>query len=834
MAKYKGDPANTDYNAGDDFNYEVWTADSELTLCNVPWDAVYKDVVFFESTTKLNEYIDAKGDTTTISNAMYARIDEPISIDMPLGRAQRYNYIRVFNPAQPIGVGEDVPKYYYYFIRGIRHVAPETTEIVVQLDVWQTYIRLVQFGRAYIERGHIGIANQFNFRNYGRDYLTIQEGLDIGAEYVNVTSKNVVVMDSFVNSPSNPEPTFNVMAISTVDLNGDHGTEAEPKNPSARPTYIQSGVPSGAGVYLWDSAKEFMSFLADFSKKSWVTAGIVSITLLPDMRRYNPYGFSWGSTKDPVTKAYAGYIAPKIRRNMFTNWRDSTEILNYIPARYRHLKKFLTSPYCMMELTFNAGSAVVLKPESWNSRDATILEMMAIIPPSQRMAAIPMNYNGRNSTPVGPDRALGYGENWVTDGDFLDMAVFLSNFPTIPIVNNGQIMYLASNARSIASQYSSNDWAQQRALQGNSVAYDQASAGINAGRDLANNSISADQQQTAIQQNLASQQALLNLFGGTAAGAGMGAFAGPAGAIAGGVGGLVSGGLGMIGQGMQADAANQALASRVGAAGNARDINAGLGTTMRDSNKGLADWAARGDYANARAQMDAKIQDAQMIPHGMSGQFGGETFNLVNDAMNLTLRVKMLDQAAISVVGEYWLRYGYPVRRSALIPNDLRVMDKFSYWKLSEIYIQTGGMPETFKQAIRGILEKGVTVWNDPKDIGRIDFADNRALPNIVIEGYQPPPWEPEPDPEPPITPKRKKRKMLVYATNDGGMKYALAGSAPGTEANWIQTESESLKDSFLEACGVDNPVLVDISLFYELSAKYLAPVTTLEYVEGP
>lgn len=837
MAKYKGDPANTDYDAGDEFNYEVWTANTELTLCNVPWDAVYKDVVHFDSTNDLNAFIDATGDRTKITNASYARIDAPVSIDMPIGRAQRYNYIRVFNPAQPVGAGKDVPKYYYYFIRGIRHVAPETTEIQVQLDVWQTYIRLVQFGRAYIDRGHIGIANSRNYANFGRDYLTIQEGLDTGSDYVTVTSRNKVIMDPFQNGT---EPTFNVMAISTVDLNGDHGTEAKPKNPSAKPTFIQSGIPSGAGVYVWDNAADFMAFMRDFSKKPWITSGLVSITLLPPQQSWFKYGFGFASAKDPKTRARAGYIAPKIKYDLFRNWRNSAEIQNYIPARYRHLKKFLTSPYCMLELTFNAGSAVVLKPESWNSDHASILNALSITPPSQRMAAIPLNYNGRNKTPEtvypgGPtEGSIPVGSEWYRDGDYLDMAVFLSAFPTIPIVNNGQIMYLAQNARSIAQQYKSNDWAQQRALQGNQVAYDQATMGINAGQNLANNAISADQAQTAIQQNLASQQALLNLFGGTASGAGMGAFAGPMGAIAGGVGGLVSGGLGMIGNGLQTDAANQALAQRVSTAGTARDINAGLGMSMRDSNKGLADWAARGDYANARAQMDAKIQDTAMLPHGMSGQFGGEFFNLVNDDMNLTLRIKMIDQASIAVIGEYWLRYGYPVRRSAQIPNDLRVMEKFSYWKMSEIYIQTAGMPETFKQTIRGILEKGVTVWSKPEYIGRIDFADNKPLPGIVIEGYEPPPWEPEPDPEPPVITRKKKKKMLVYATNDGGMKYALAGTSPGTTANWLETTSETLADQYMNACGVTEPVVLEISDYYATQAKYLEPMSTLEYVEGP
>lgn len=825
MPKYKGDPANDDYTAGDEFDYEVWTANTELTLCNVRWDAVYKDVWGTRSTDELNDFIDSNGDTTTISNAMYARIDEPISIEMPLGRAQRFNYIRVFNPAQPTST-PDTPKYYYYFIRGVRHLSPETTEITVQLDVWQTYIRLVQFGRAYIDRGHIGIANEANFRNNGRDFLTIQEGIDTGADYVNVATKRINVMDPFKNGS---EPTFNVLAISTVDLNGDHGTEEKPKNPSANPTYIQQQIPSGAGVYVWDTAAEFMAFMRDFSKKPWVTAGIVSITLLPDWKRYNAYGGgNWvGGAKDPVTGARAGYTVPKVRRDLFRNWRNSPDILNYIPTRYRHLKKFLTSPYCMMEMTYNAGSAVVLKPESWNSPHASILEMLAIIPPNQRMAAVPLNYNGRNPTEEG-----GYNV-WTKDGDYLDMAVFLSGFPTIPIVNNGQILALAQSARSIAAQYSGNDWAQQRALQGNQVAFDQATAGMNAGIAQTNNAISGDQAQTAIQTNLASQQALMNLWGGAAAGAGMGAFAGPAGAVAGGVGGLVSGGMGLASTGMQTDAANQALAARTGGAVNSQNIATGLGSTIRDSNKGLADWAARGDYANARAQMDAKIQDTQMLPHGMSGQFGGETFNLVNDDMNLTLRVKMIDQASISVIGEYWLRYGYPVRRSALIPNDLRVMSKFSYWKVSEIYIITGGMPENHKQTLRGILEKGVTVWTNPDDIGSIDFADNNPLEGITLEGYTPPNWEPEPDPEPPVTPKRKKKKMLVYGTNDGGMKYALAGTSPGTEANWIETDSVALKDQFLEACGVDDYVLLDVSTFYELSAKYKAPVSTFEYVEG-
>jgi hypothetical protein len=58
-------------------------------------------------------------------------------------------------------------------------------------------------------------------------------------------------------------------------------------------------------------------------------------------------------------------------------------------------------------------------------------------------------------------------------------------------------------------------------------------------------------------------------------------------------------------------------------------------------------------------------------------------------------------------------------------------MSKFSYWKMIETYIVAGGMPEGHKQIIRGILEKGVTVWSSPTDIGNIDFSTNVPLAGI-------------------------------------------------------------------------------------------------------
>ena len=62
-----------------------------------------------------------------------------------------------------------------------------------------------------------------------------------------------------------------------------------------------------------------------------------------------------------------------------------------------------------------------------------------------------------------------------------------------------------------------------------------------------------------------------------------------------------------------------------------------------------------------------------------------------------------------------WVRISY-----------LSLMSHFTYWKLTECYLERADMPETFKGTIRGIFEKGVTVWKSPGMIGTANVRKNR------------------------------------------------------------------------------------------------------------
>ena len=812
---------------GLDFDYAVWTANSHITLTNVPWNNDYRDAWAAKSTDDLNNYIDRnQSENVVISNSVYAKVNEPIRIETPFNVASMYNYVRVFNPAQPV-MGNDRAKYFYYFVTDVQYIAPNTTQITVQLDIFQTYIRSVTFGRCYVEQGHAGIANEDGYRNYGADFLTVPEGLDTGSEYMVVDRKTRKIMgsDGLVDSAYVGK---SVIVGSTVDLEAKPGTVNNP-NLSSASGGEALGVVSGASFYLFKREYDFRAFMDKYRAYPWITQSIISINIIPDYRRY------WTEASLGSKLAIGGYRVPPARAGQlnFTiskyaneDFRTRKEVLDYIPVRYRHLRKFLTFPYMAVRISSNTGQQVILQPERWNSDMGNLREMAQMMPPGTRVSVLPDYYNSRvNSAPTN-----------VISGDGMDRAVSIGNFPSLPIVNNGAILYMAQNAHSMTFGARSADWSQQKALRGNDVSYDQATAATNAAGDMAQIGMNADMNSTALQNDYNRQVVAMGMLTSTGMGAAGGALAGgPAGAVVGAAGGLVNGGLGIMSNNMSEANANAQLANRLSATQAGQDVSANLANYNRDTNKTLADWAAKGDYANAIAGLNAKTRDAQLSPPSLSGQQGGELFNYVNNLMEFRVEILMPDQASLQISGEYWLRYGYQIQRFMQIPPSLMVMTKFTYWKMKETYIKTAPMPETIKQGIRGMFEKGITLWNDPDEMGMIDPAVNKPVKGFKIDGYIPPTPLPEPDPEAPDseTKKKRNRKMLVYSSIDNdpvtpGSVWALAGTSPGSDANWIETRDSAQAEQFIAACSVDDPVGLRIEEFRSFRDLYRKPVSVV------
>ena len=748
-----GPPNN--YKFGEDFNYAVWTTGTILSLVNVPWNNDYRDVVRFPNKAALNAYIDNRESSgVRIEKLSYVKPNMPVRIILAINKALQFNYLRATNPLQPIP-GGDVARSYYYFITDVRYVSPNTTELIVQLDVWQTFGYDVQFGNCYVERGHIGIANENNFDSFGRKYLTVPEGLNIGNEYRVIAKRTEDIIGTVYDTTV--KHLHNVLVVSATDLEQDPGTADDPNLKTGTPTRLH-GLVSGAAMYLFKSVYDFQTWLGSMAEFPWITQGIMSITVVPEMSRYSQTVTFQPNKPTKIDGMNPGAIVKK----HYTNWRNSSGITNYIPTRYRHLRKFFTFPYMVIELTCWSATPVILKAEAWNNADAQVMERATFMPPNQRVQFYPRGYNSSGQT---PDYAFNatqalidaitagmsasekaeieqyYRDRGDDYGDYLDINTQISNFPTMPIVNDGAISYLASNQASINYQRQSAGWGQQKALRSASTGYDQASKGLETSRALNEIAVNADIAQTGnvnrtqVAQTVVSSVA--DVGGATLRGAVGGSLAGPGGALAGGAMGLVSSGIGaganLLNAGIQTSANDEALAIRNAAAAQNIAATQSQGAYIRDTNKSLADWAARGDYANEIAGINAKVEDAELIQPSISGQFGGDASNFAYGTMEMSLRWKLIDEANIRRIGEIWLRYGYAINASiSNLPADMMVMSKFTYWKLTETYLIAGAMPEAFKQAIRGIFEKGVTVWRDPSYIGTTDFADNVPLEGIT------------------------------------------------------------------------------------------------------
>jgi hypothetical protein len=480
-------------------------------------------------------------------------------------------------------------------------------------------------------------------------------------------------------------------------------------------------LPNGAEIYLFNNMEDLQSYLTSVSDKPWITQGIMSIQAVPPMGRYGISTTAISLNGNVVAKVNAGslmrpYTAIK------EGFRNDADL-----GRYWRLAKFWTYPYTVIEMTSHTGTPIILKPECLQSSDIGIVEVPHISPPDARVAFYPYRYNASDTSAVESDDRGVLNDG----GEFLDMATWISNFPTFSVVNNGYMSFMASNKNGIAFQHQSADWAQQRTQQGIATSYDQATAGMMLSENLTQRGVYAAGQQTNLQNQTMAAHTMVGGMAGIAQGAIGGAAGGPAGVVAGAGMGLGNALVSGVQTAIDVDRNNQALGiSNSLAQGNNVASNA-TAAYMRDTNKDLATFSANGDYQNALAGINAKVQDAKLTQPTTSGQIGGDAFNLATYRWGVDIKVKRLTPAFMNAIGEYWLRYGYAINRFGKMPESFMVMEKFTYWKLKETYITEAHCPEAFKQVIRGIFEKGVTVWRNPSDIGTIDIANNAPLGGV-------------------------------------------------------------------------------------------------------
>lgn len=670
-----------------------WAIQSRVTLCRVAWDDSYKDVVSFESPEKRNEYFESlQSESIILENYTYLKPNEPINIDVPFHKAYTYNYLIVDNPKTD-DPSDVTPPRFYYFIEGAAMLNPSTTALTLQLDVFQTYLWQFRLGVCFVERGHLAMAAMHNRLESGkynpaetmRVFGVASEGLDVGSEY---TISSAEMFDLSAKK-------WAVIVQSNTDLAADWGTRDNPSLKTAD-GQMTDGLASGCNVYAiesWDYS-EFMKKVRD---APWVAKGIVSIsafpkTVLTDGPTVSLNGIDahfLGDTPDEGT--------------YFTSGETILDQLGRLTsADFKFVDKLKCFPYSVIEIVNYQGNSLLLKPEMVNDKKLTLKQMSCAAPPYQKIAFFPAHY-GEAVGDSGYGKAgyytMDYTEEQYSEktheinyGYWIDTAIWFQDFPQMSIVNDEYVNYLASTTNRRQFSYNSAGWSQQKSLAGNQLSYDQAQ------QQLGTNQTNKD---------------IENRAAITAAGLGaIGNFSNLPGMA-----------LGIAGAYNQYQASNEQF-----------NVNQAQAAQFATQNKTLADWAARGDYQNAVAGIDATVQDAALTQPSQSGQMAGDGFNLSNGMMIVQIRYKTISTQMQEIVGNYFLKYGYAIRQYLVPQKNFMCMEKYTYWKMLDTSIICSTADEGVKNAIRGIFEKGVTVWRNPSDIGCTYGADNAPIQGIY--GY--------------------------------------------------------------------------------------------------
>lgn len=697
----------------------TWPVGTEVTLMQVPWDANYRDIVIWDDVQQRNTYLDAQALSGTgwrSKRFSYCRPNDPISVPVPYSAAYKYNYVVVQNPMQPVD-GEEQPLKLCYFILSTDYVAPGTTQLTLQLDVIQTYQFGVCLGNMFVERGHMGVSNAV-FKNgvqnlqgqYLRKYLNVPEGLDVGDSYVMANHEWYPLTDA---------STFDIgkiIIISSADLAADPGTIDNP-NLNVADGQNADGIPSGCNVYSM-TLSTFKAVLNAMKEKSWVAQCIQSVSTFParllsagtDVQLFGNSGITMQflgetDTLELPLKTYA------------TTGNIYQQLSNGVPDGYHDLYKAYTYPYSVIELTAYNGNSVFVKPELVYGNTLALTVIGCAVAPFARIGVFPTNYGQafEGGQPVNYNQYAWHGfdgsdhRGVIPSGDFLDSCLWLADFPQFSIVNSNYITYLASTAHTRAYQYESAGWQNAKSNAASDLAYTQAmnQTALNEANRYDQGPIGAPQIANYAGQAMGAIESGLNRLTGQPA--------------------VSSNEITLAG------AANYLAQRQTGNL--AFNATQDLSRQVAGQNLDYAKYAARGDYANQIAAINATVQDAALQAPSTVGQMGGQGFMWKNGLVGFAVNYKTAGGAAMRTVCDFWARYGYKIQRFYNFGNAkmtaLKIMNHFSYWKVSETYITCAKANEAEKDAIRGVLEKGVTVWGNPSEIGNIAPAANTPLYNI-------------------------------------------------------------------------------------------------------
>jgi len=763
------------YKYDNDFDYGRFDAPQmELQVCTVPWDmgeahignrtiSGIGNVVYFETREKRDAWFDAIPDDECYRfTTKFKELHRSLEIDVPIpyDMCAKHNYLRVkyakfANDDSPVMYeGEDGLREWFWFVREVEFLAPNTTRLHLLDDAFQTWIYDINVSGMVLERGHAPMfdtrAGEFLADPLNNNTYLLTEDVNFGqasqVKHIDALALNAGDMYACIATTAKPDGTWGLKA------NSDWQVPTDPSyvNQGQPSVYVMAIPVSNFNAFLTNITNNYPQFKQTVQGVFFASSQLLTLT--------NSFTFAG-------VKCYGVYAT---RKNF--NLTDIEKSLFGYENKYADIAKLYTSPYAHIEVTDESGQVDIIKIEDTTGR-IDVSACMSVAYPFITIDAHLNGVGGNASATVTykniEAHTFDIGGQWyetlrtwqvptfavVLDpakeydySTYFNRAQAVTDYSTAQnnananadtSIANAALVVSANTATTTRSNTSAND----------SLGYAQT---YNSGSAVwANHIVNANATSTISANN---EQAALGAITSVANGAlgSIGAMAQPkpnsAGAITSFAGGLI----GAVNTMASAEIANGLTASqaRITDEGNsgfatiantksswdttnqtstATDItgiqnNLTTGTTANSAAMQKAN-AARSASA-AQSAIDNGIAQAALNAPSMYGAFANGD-SAATKPIGLFAHVVTQSKSAISNAGDEFLRYGYMLDKQWDFDGNWNIGKYFTYWKLRDFWVSNLNVPDMYMDKIRFFLFGGVTIWRSPEYIGNVTVYDN-------------------------------------------------------------------------------------------------------------
>lgn len=783
-----GDFPNLDgvdvYRHDNTLDYSRFKPTARLKMCNVPWCGDYDNVVKFDDDAARDAWFDAlEGEVVNLDTMFNVKPDGASKVPVPVTSAQGYNYLvvdlpRMTSDAQPLAYAAGERKRrYFYFIQDAQQLSPNSTRLILTLDVWTTYINEMRFDYVLLERGHAPVA-----ASSVADYLANPRANSayLLSDDVNTGGEPYVETARAVKNYS--AETQRACIATYADLQGDFGTAAAPKVPAISAPDV-SGVlaPRVYSVAVGD-LQPFLRALE--SNAPWMKSTLLGVFFAPaDLLTQTAPSSLWGIS---ITILNA---VQKIEPFMQPGVAD----FGY-PAQAAGFAKLYTYPYAAIRIGDERGRTSTLRIEDLGANGIQLASAVNLVMPYISIDARLLGIAGATDSltfQTIEGRTYSYGGAW---GEYLkswnlpvmqvsQSAASRAAYTTVYSRAHAKLAAgnaLASSLASNSTSYTNVDNSAKNVTDNNAVntaantavtknANDWALTGAAASNQKLESDCDADNAtstaMTGLQNEVVSittannnASAIASTLGSVVTGGITGGRADAKSAAIGGVTDLAvsiptANAAAAISQtsnslaaalaqtnalektgnaakftaktwGIQNNATTIATTLRNEASTKVANNNAGVMRTNAGNTKAAGDANANRAYATAIDAISAGLNQAGIAA---PAQFGAGANGQSSSTAPRALFAQIVTQRECDIMNaaSAFARYGYSLMREFSMER-MQVMRHFTYWKCAEVWCSgNGNALESAQGAIKDILISGVTVWSKPEEIGRVSIYDN-------------------------------------------------------------------------------------------------------------